>query len=113
MSVRFYSFGRLVGGSGSGGGAVAPAEALYGPEESFRGSTGAGIVTINFANATKTVTVRNTDDTDNMQVSYDGATWHDLGPYAAVDVNALVSSIRLRGVGGVNCDYEVIGVLTS
>jgi hypothetical protein len=108
MTVRFYEFGRPVGGSSSGGGAQAPAEANYGPGETFDGTVAAADTTINFANSSKHVTIRNTHDTASLQYSLDGGVdWFTIGPYGEIGEFISLTSLILRRIGGVAVTYEV------
>ena len=115
MSVRFYEFGRLVGGSTPGGGSVIPAEASFGPPEQFEGTLGVGITTIAFAEDTKKVSIRNTHDLQNLDYSLDeGATWFTLQPYQVEEEPAALATIQLQPtVVGQTPTYQIIGILQA
>lgn len=112
MPVKFYEFGKLVGGSSSGG-ASAPAESMYGPAQSFSGVLPVGDTVINFLRATKSVQVWNTSDSVAFQVSSDPfADWITVGTYGNIRENIMVNSITLRAaVAGAS--YFVLAVLTE
>jgi len=111
MTVKHYEWGEVVGGSGGGGGA--PAAAPFGPEESFAGTLGAATVTITFSANTKNVSIYNTDNTDYMEVSFDGGTvWIPIDPNGNRKEPVSVGSILLRTVTGTP-SYTVIAVLQS
>lgn len=113
MTVRYYEFGKKVGGTESGGGTAVPAEAPYGPGEPVSGTLIAGNTTITFANATKRVTVRNTHDTQSLDYSLDsGTTWQTLAAYGEISEPVNLSSLILRNTGAVATTYEVVGILT-
>lgn len=113
MPVKFYSFGRLVGGVNPDGTTTAPPEAEYGPVQSFVGTLVVGITTFTFTATTKSVSVRNTHDLQPLSLSLDaGLTWELLAPYQVLEKAASVTSIQLRDLVG-NTTYEVIGILTE
>lgn len=115
MSIRHYEWGLRKGGANEDGSAPAPAEALYGPPEKFRGTIGIAGVTITFAASTKGITVRNTHDSALLEYSFDGGTiWFSMQAYGEKTEYVNVSSMRLRRVApGTAPTYEVIAVLTG
>jgi hypothetical protein len=114
MTTKFFEWGNASGGSGSGGAPSAPAESNYGEPEPYTGTVAAGGTTITFTNATKSVTVRNTNDANDLEYSLDnGVTYMTLGPYAGKTEAASITTLLLRRVGGLAVDYEVVGILTS
>lgn len=114
MSVRYYEFGRIVGGQTSGGGTIIPAEALYGPDNPFVGVLAAGNTTIAFDNPTKGVSVRCTHDLQSLEYSFDGGlTWLLLGPYGETKEFVSITSLLLRNAGPIGTTYEVVGILTE
>lgn len=113
MTTRFYEWGAQAGGTNPSGPSV-PADAAYGPGEPYTGTVGVGGTTITFSNATKSITVRNTHDSNNLEYSIDGGTtWLLLGPYGAVTETVALSSLQLRRVAAAVVTYEVIGIITS
>ena len=112
MTVKVFSWGKLIGGT-SGGGAIIPAEASYGPPEQFTGILPIGDTVITFTQQTKYVTVINADDTDSFQVSFDGGTaWLTIGPYGSIPSPVAVDSIILRSASA-GVDYRVVAALQS
>ena len=113
MTVQRYEWGMVKGGY-TPSGPAAPAESSYGPEDSFTGTLpAAGNLTITFANPTKSIHIRNTDDINSMQFSLDsGTNWFTILAYGSRDLEVMVPSLLLRAVAGTPT-YEVIGVLTS
>jgi len=108
MSVKFYQFGKIVGGT-SGGGTVIPQEAAYGPGETFSGTLGAAVAIITPSQDSKHVTILNTHDNVTLEYSLDGGViWLGLMPYGQIQVPVAESSIQLRGN---TCTYEVIFAL--
>ena len=116
MTVNHYVWGEVSGGCcpDSGGSAAVPAEASYGPEESFSGAIGAATVTINFTRATKNVSVYNTHDLEEMEVSFDGGIdWVPIDPNGMRTEPLSLNSLQLRRTGAGNPTYTVVAVLTS
>lgn len=104
MSVKFYQFGKIVGGTGPNGNII-PAEASYGPPETFEGTLPAGDTTITPSTYTKSVHILNTHDNITLEYSFDGGVdWFGIQPYGEVKEPVAVSDILLRGAG---CTYEV------
>lgn len=114
MSVKFFEWGKLTGGSTSGGGSVTPADALYGEPEQFDGTLAAGNTTVTFSNPTKWVKVINTHVSQALEVSFDaGATWLVIAAYGSDTYYINVSSILLRNQGAVGTTYQIIAGLTE
>ena len=110
MVVKYYRWGQIEGGGGSS--PSSPAASGYGPPEPFIGTVAVAGTTITFSSSTKSVTVRNTHDTAQMEYSLDGGTtYQDLGPHGEKTETVSSSSILLRRVGGVVVTYEVVAVL--
>jgi len=113
MTTRFYQWGNQAGGT-TPNGPSAPASTGYGVGESYTGTVGAAGTTITFTNSTKSVTIRNTHDSNNLEYSIDGGTtWLLLGPYGSITESVTLTSIRLRMVAAAVVTYEVIGIITS
>jgi hypothetical protein len=111
MAVKFYSFGKLVGGINDNGIATIPAEASYGPGQMFTDALPIGDTTITFDHPTKSVQVICTHDINGFQISGDGVTWVTLAAYGQISGNISVSSIILRATA--DSSYTVIAVLTE
>jgi hypothetical protein len=108
MPVKFYEFGRLVGGS-----SVVPSESDYGPPQVFTGTLVAGDTTITFDHSTKSIQVINTHDTSSFSFSLDGgATWINLAAYGQFKDLVSLASIILRSTAGGET-YTVVAVLTE
>jgi hypothetical protein len=113
MSVSFYQWGVLTGGIDPDSG-IAPTMGgtPYGPPEQFSGTLGGGVTIITFTRDTKFITIRNTDDTDALQYSFDTITWFTAIAYQVIQEVVKTGSIYLRAVAGTPT-YEVLGVLIS
>lgn len=107
MSVQFYTWGVVPSGGGSGGGGTP-----YGAPEQFSGALGIGDTTITFSKATKSVTIRNSDDVDSFSFSFDGVNFMSIGPYGSYTGSVSTTTIVLRSTA-VGVDYNVIGVLVD
>lgn len=113
MSVRFYEFGQLSGGSEESGNVAPPAEASYGAPQPFVGTVGAAGTTLPFAGSTKQVTVRNTHETASMEYSLDAGTiWFGLGSYGGITEEVSIGFLMLRRVDG-EVTYEVNAILAG
>ena len=105
MSVKFYQFGKIVGGT-SDGGAIIPAEASYGSAETYEGTLGVVNTTITPTQATKSIHIINTHDTVTLEYSLDGGVdWFGIAPYGEVKAQVAVISLLLRGN---TATYEII-----
>lgn len=114
MSVRFYQFGRLVGGTDSSGGSIAPSEAPYGEPELMGGTLVAGVNTLTFSASLKSLRIYNTHDTAYMDYSFDGVTWFTLFPYQVIEENVSSNIVYLRPhVAGTFPTYELLGILQA
>jgi hypothetical protein len=116
MTTLFYQWGVATGGIDphtglpppvivSGGGTV-------GPPEQFSGTLGAGVTTISFSHPTVNVTIRNTDDINALEYSYDNVTWFRSLAYQVVQESVQISDLYLRAVAGAPT-YEVLGTLSA
>lgn len=111
MSVKFYQFGKLVGGTSSGGGSTAPADADFGPGEILAGTLVAGVNTLTFTQSLKHIRIANTHDSAAMDYSFDGVTWATLIAYQIVQEPASNQTIFLRPtVAGTFPTYELLGI---
>ena len=114
MPVNFYEWGHKEGGASTDGAPSAPASAAYGSPDQFEGILGAAITTVSFSSSTKSITVRNTHDSDSLEYRFGSETeWFTIGPYGEVTAPVSVLSMQLRSVGAGNPTYEVLGILTS
>jgi len=108
MSVKFYNWGTLSGGSGSGGGGTVPAGSDFGDPDPFEGTIGVAATTVTFTRDTKNVKVINTSAT-NMEISFDnGTTWLTITQFGSDSYPISVASMLLRGN---TATYEVIATL--
>jgi len=114
MSVRFFQFGTLAGGTDtnsnplnpSGGGGVS------GVPEQFTGVLGLGVTTLSFTKTTVGIALRNTSDAFALQYSFDNITWFTCAAYQVIQDGAQVDFLYLRAVAGAPT-YEVTGLLES
>jgi hypothetical protein len=115
MSTLYYEWGVRRGGTDPDGGVVAPAEAPYGPEETFTGALLAGVTTIAFTAASKRVTLRNTDDLNGIRYSFDsGTTWLDAEAHQVIQEWVSIESMQLQPLtAGTTPSYEITVVLTE
>jgi len=114
MSVQYYIFGKLVGGSTPGGDVIVPAEASYGPPETFRNTMAAVSETVTLSASSKEITVRNVSDAAILEYSFDGGlTYLLLGPYGEKTYDIQVTNIILRDTAGANPTYEIVAALGS
>lgn len=112
MSTTFYQWGKLTGGiDPHSGGAAVPAEAPYGPAEQFTGTLLAA-TTVTFTTPTKFVTIRNTDDWNALEYSFDNATWFACVAHQVIQESVNTAALYLRAVAGTPT-YEVLGILTA
>ena len=110
MTVRYFEWGVAKGGTTPSGASI-PAEAGYGPPETFEGTLPAGNTTITFTRATKNVHIINNHDNLTLEYSLDGGVdWFNLGPYGHVTEPIAITSLLLRGAG---CTYEITAALSS
>ena len=110
MTVKFYEFGQLVGGT-SPDGPIAPAAASYGIGESFEGTVAVVGTTITLANPSKHITIKNTHDSAALEYSFDaGVTWLSLGSYGEIGEFINLTSLMLRRVGAAVVTYEVVAI---
>lgn len=114
MSVRFYQFGRIVGGTDASGGSIPSADAAYGPPELMSGTLVAGINTFTFSASLKSLRIYNTHDTAYMDYSFDGVTWFTLQPYQVIEENVSSTVVYLQPhVAGTFPTYELFGILQA
>jgi hypothetical protein len=113
MTTTYYQWGVLIGGIDPNSG-LAPTSGgtPYGPPEQFSGALGAGVTTITFSHDTKAVTIRNTDDINAFQYSFDNVTWFDCIAYQVIQETVETGVLYLQPVAGAPT-YEVLGVLTA
>jgi hypothetical protein len=114
MTVLYHEWGKVVGGVTSGSVPVVTDAASYGPAETFHGILGVGNTTITFSKPTKHVTIRNTDDGDSLEYSFDGGvTWLLAISYQVIQEAVSVSNFLMRNVGAGVASYEIVAVLQS
>ena len=112
MSVKHYEWGVTVGGTTPGGGSGAPAAALFGTPDQQSGTAPVGDTTINFATSTKWVHVLNTDQANDLQVSFDGgADWQTISSLGDIKEEIVVTSLILRTT--VATTYSIIAALSA
>ena len=112
MSIQYFLWGQAAGGT-SPSGPTAPPAASYGPPEQFEGNAGLLGDTVTFTRATKWVHVINVDDEFALEVSFDGgATYIIIGSGGDLKEFVQVSSLEVRGVGGVAA-YQISAGLTA
>ena len=116
MSVRFYQFGALKGGTDSSGGTITPAGGggggVSGTPQQFEGILGAATTTLTFTKTTVGVSIRNIDDTNALEYSFDNVNWFTCLAYQVIQEGAQVDNLYLRAVAG-NPTHEVVGLLSS
>jgi hypothetical protein len=112
MSVRFYQFGTIAGGTDSSGNPINPSgNSSSGAPEQFEGTLGAGTTTITFSKTTIGVTLRNTHDSLPLEYSFDNIIWFTAIAYQVIQENVQLSNLYLRSPAGAPT-YEVIGILS-
>jgi hypothetical protein len=112
MSTSFYQWGILSGGEDPGGGGPpTPSGSDYGPPEQFSGSLTGSVTTLTFSSSTKKVTVRNIDDQNALQYSFDNSTWFNYSPYGVVQEVVKTTKLYLKSTAG-SSTYEVLGILS-
>lgn len=112
MTTTYFQWGVLTGG-------IDPSTGLppttggtpYGPPEQFSGTLLAA-TTLTFSNDTKAITIRNTDDTNALQYSFDNAVWFNCIAYQVIQETVKTDVLYLRPVSGTPT-YEVLGILTA
>jgi hypothetical protein len=113
MSTTFYQWGVLTGGIDPDSGLTPTSGGTpYGPPEQYEGTLGAGTTAVTFTKDTKFITIRNTDDTNALEYSFDNATWFTALAYQVVQEVVKTDVVYLRAVAGAPT-YEVLGVLIS
>jgi hypothetical protein len=111
MSVRFYQFGALVGGTDDHSHIIPPITANFGAPEQFEGTIGAIGTTITFTSHLKHIRIANTHDSASLEYSFDGATWFTLIPYQILQEQVNSNVVYLRPlVVGTNPTYELLGI---
>lgn len=112
MSVRFYQFGALVGGTDSSGSAITPdggGGGVSGTPEQFSGTLAAA-TTITFSKTTLGIDLRNTHDSASLEYSYDNVTWFTCNSYQVIQEGAQIDFIYLRPLVGAPT-FELVGLL--
>jgi len=118
MTTTYYQWGLLLGGidpatglpvipaggGGGGGGGVS------GVPEQFSGALGGGVTTITFSGTTVGITIRNTDDANALEYSFNNVTWFSCIAYQVIQEGAQVTALYLRAVAGAPT-YQVLGLL--
>lgn len=112
MSVRFYQFGTIKGGTNSNGSMIPPGESPFGPAELYAGTLGAGATTITFSSDIKHIRIANTHDSAALEYSFDAITWLVLIAYQIVQEPVSDNTVYLRPlVAGTTPTYEAFGIL--
>jgi hypothetical protein len=120
MTVSYHQWGLLLGGidpatglpvipaSGGGGGGGG----VSGPPEMFSGTLGGGVTTITFSAETVGISIRNTDDGNALEYSFDNATWFSCIAYQVIQEGVQIEHLYLRAVAGAPT-YQVLGLLSA
>ena len=118
MSVSFFSFGTLVGGTDGSGAPLNPAGGggsgggVSGEPEQFKGVLGLAVTTLSFTKTTVGFALRNTNDTNALEYSFDNVNWFICAAYQVIQDGAQIDFLYLRAVAGAPT-YEVTGLLKS
>lgn len=115
MTTTFYSWGMLQGGFDPATGLPAVVTAagggVSGPPEQYEGTLAAP-TSINFSETTRGLTIRNTDDNNALEYSFDNATWFTCAAHQVIQEGVETDVLYLRAVAGAPT-YEVLGILSA